>query len=152
MATRFVGLIGILFLTSCAGTRQETESPELQPWVGTWQGMALQESRDDQPRQWTLVLMQKKGKLRGVMSDDIDEMRRKKLEDVEIVDDELHFKVSYETTRGLHMNCEHRVKLQDDTILSIFTGSEGGRALAGKWEARRMVLAPATAASQKTNE
>lgn len=151
MTRRFIFSIGILLLTSCAGTRQEAVKPELQPWVGTWQGMALQESRDDQPRQWTLVLTQKKGKLRGVMSDDINEMRRKKLEDVKIVDDELHFKVSYETTRGLHMHCEHRVKLQDDTILSIFTGSEGGRALAGKWEARRMVLAPTTAA-QETKE
>ncbi len=149
MTRRFVSFIGILLLTSCAGSRQTAENPELQPWVGTWQGMALQESRDDQPRQWRLILTQKKGKLRGVMSDDINEMRRKKLEDVQIIDDELHFKVSYETARGLHMHCEHRVKLQDDTLLSIFTGSEGGRSLAGKWEARRMVLAPA-AAPQKT--
>ena len=143
MTRQLVFLIGILFLTSCAGSRQTAENPALQPWVGTWQGMALQESHDDQPRQWTLILMQKKGKLRGMMSDDIGEMRRKRLEEVKLVDDELHFKVFYETTRGLHMHCEHRVKLQDDTILSIFTGSEGGRALAGKWEARRMVLAPA---------
>jgi len=149
MTRRFVFFIEILLLMGCAGSRQTAENPELQPWVGTWQGMALQESRDDQPRQWTLILTQKNGKLRGVMSDDIGEMRRKRLEDVKLVDDELHFKVFYETTRGLHMNCEHRVKLQDDTILSIFTGSEGGRALAGKWEARRMVLAPA-AAPQKT--
>jgi len=149
MTRRFVFLMGILLLTGCAGTRQEAEIPELQPWVGIWQGMALQESRDDQPRQWTLTLSQKKGKLRGAMSDDLGEMRRKKLEDVRLVDDELHFKVSYETTRGLHMHCAHRMKLQDDTILSIFTGSEGGRALAGKWEARRMVLVPA-ATPQKT--
>jgi len=149
MTRQFVFLIGILLLTSCAGTRQEAENSELQPWMGTWQGMALQESRDDQPRQWTLILTQKKGKLRGVMSDDINEMRRKRLEDVKLVEDELHFKVFYETTRGLHMHCEHRVKLQDDTILSIFTGSEGGRALAGKWEARRMVLAPAATAQKK---
>jgi len=145
MTRRFVSFIGILLLTSCAGSRQTAENPELQPWVGTWQGMALQESRDDQPRQWTLILTQKKGKLRGVMSDGLGEMRRKRLEDVKLVDDELHFKVFYETTRGLHMHCEHRVKLQDDTLLSIFTASEGGRALAGKWEARRMVLAPAKA-------
>jgi hypothetical protein len=128
---------------SCAGSRQTTENPELQPWVGIWQGMALQESRNDQPRQWTLTLTLKKGRLRGVMSDDVGEMRRKKVEDLQIVDDELHFKVSYETTRGLHMSCAHRAKLQDDTLLSLFEGSEGGRALAGKWEARRMIIAPA---------
>jgi hypothetical protein len=143
MTNRTVFLIGVLLLLGCAGSRQATENPELQPWVGIWRGMALEESRDDPPRQWTLTLTLKKGSLRGVMSDDIGEMRRKRLEDVKIVDDELHFKVLYETTRGLLMSCEHRAKLQDDTILSIFRGSEGGRALAGKWEARRMVLKPA---------
>jgi len=144
MTAKFAGLIGLLLLTGCAGSRQTAENPALQPWVGMWQGLALQESRQDQPRQWSLVLAVKNGRLRGFMSDDIGEMRRKRLEDLKIVDDELHFKVFYETTRGLHMICAHRAKLQDgNTLLSLFEGSEGGRALAGKWEARRMVLAPA---------
>jgi len=143
MLRQFVFLIGIFSLMSCAGSRQTAENPEQQPWVGIWQGMALQESRNDQPRQWTLILTLKKNQLRGVMSDDMGEMRRKKLENLRIVDDELYFKVSYETTRGLHMVCEHRAKLQDDTLLSLFEGSEGGQALAGKWEARRTMLAPA---------
>jgi hypothetical protein len=136
--------LGIFLFMSCAGSRQTTALAELQPWEGMWQGLALQESHSDQPRQWSLVLAQKNGRLRGFMSDDIGEMRRKKLEDLKIVDDELHFRVAYETTRGLQMICTHRAKLQNDnTLLSLFEGKEGGRALAGKWEARRMVLAPA---------
>jgi len=134
--------VGIFLLISCAGSRQTADNPELQPWLGVWQGMALQESRRDQPRQWTLVLTLKKGRLHGFMRDDAGEMRRQKLEELKIVDDELHFKVAYETRRGLHMICRHRAKLQDDTLLSLFEGSEGGRALAGKWEARRRILAP----------
>jgi hypothetical protein len=141
---RCLFFIGMFWFIGCAGSRQAAENTELQPWVGVWQGLALQESRQDQPRQWTLILSLKKKQLHGVMSDDIGEMRRKKLENLKVIDDELHFKVAYETTRGLHMICEHRAKLQDDTLLSLFEGREGGRALAGKWEARRTVLAPAS--------
>ncbi|MDZ7291659.1 MAG: hypothetical protein ONB44_17460 [candidate division KSB1 bacterium] len=142
MTRWFILVTGALLLFGCAGSRRGAENPELQPWVGTWQGMALQESRNDQPRQWTLVLTLKKGRLLGVMHDDLGEMRQKKLKGLKIVDGELHFTVSYETARGLHMICHHRANLQDDTILSLFEGSEGGRALAGKWEARRVFSVP----------
>ena len=140
MQTRMVILLGVLFFIGCAGTRSNTENPELQPWAGMWQGLAIQESHHDQPQQWTLILSQKNGKLHGKLSDDIGEMRRKKLEEIKLIDGELHFKVQYETRRGLHMTCQHRIKMQDDTLLSVFSGMEGGRALSGVWEARRMIV------------
>jgi hypothetical protein len=105
--------------------------------------MALQENRNDPPRQWTMVLTLHKGRLRGVMSDNFGEMRRKKVEGIKIVDGELHFTVAYETSRGLHRICRHRARPQDNILLSLFDGSEGGRALAGKWEARRTADTPA---------
>ncbi|MCG3117894.1 MAG: hypothetical protein ALAOOOJD_00006 [bacterium] len=137
--------VGVLLFSSCAGSRQTAENPELQPWVGIWQGMAIPESRHDQPRQWQLTLSLKKGRLQGLMSDDLGEMRREKLQDLKILDGELHFRLSYETARGLHRICSHRVTLQDEnTLLSLFGGSEGGRELSGKWEAKRMILVPKT--------
>jgi hypothetical protein len=143
MTGRFVLLIGVSLLFGCAGTRQAPENAEWEMWVGTWQGMALQENRNDPPRQWTMVLTLHNGWLRGVMSDNLGEMRRKKVEGIKIVDGELHFTVAYETSRGLHRICRHRARLQDDILLSLFDGSEGGRALTGKWEARRIAGAPA---------
>lgn len=143
MSRRLFLLISVLLLAGCAGSRQTVENSELQMWVGTWQGMALQENRNDPPRQWTMVMSLRKGRLRGVMSDNLGEMRRRKLEDIKIVDGELHFTVAYETSRGLHRICRHRAHLQDDILLSVFDGSEGGRALEGKWEARRIAGTPA---------
>jgi hypothetical protein len=143
MTGRLVLLIGVSLLIGCAGSRQATENSDLEMWVGTWQGMALQENRNDPPRQWTMVLALHKGRLRGVMSDNFGEMRRKKVEGIKIVDGELHFTVAYETSRGLHRICRHRARLQDNILLSLFDGSEGGRALAGKWEARRTADTPA---------
>jgi hypothetical protein len=66
-------------------------------------------------------------------------MRRKRVENLKIVDGELHFTVSYETMRGLQMDCRHRARLQDDNLLSRFDAREGGRALEGKWEARKIL-------------
>jgi hypothetical protein len=143
MTGRLALLIGVSLLIGCAGSRQAAENPEWETWVGTWQGMALHENRNDPPRQWTMVLSIRKGQLRGIMSDDLGEMRRRKLEDIKIVDGELHFKVAHETSRGLHRICRHRAHLQDDILLSVFDGSEGGRALEGKWEARRTAGTPA---------
>lgn len=143
MTGRFVLLIGVSLLIGCAGSRQAMENTELETWVGTWQGMALHENRNDPPRQWTMVLRFHKGRLRGVMSDNLGEMRRKKVEGIEIVDGELHFTVAYETSRGLHRICRHHARRQDDMLLSLFDGSEGGRAIAGKWEARRIAGTPA---------
>jgi hypothetical protein len=142
MTGRLALLLGVVLLIGCAGSRQAAETSELEVWVGTWQGMALHENRNDPPRQWTMVLTLHKGRLRGVMNDNFGEMRRKKLEGIKIVDDELHFTVAFETSRGLHRICRHRARLQDDIMLSLFDGSEGGRALAGKWEARRIAGAP----------
>lgn len=142
MSRWFVLLIGVLVFAGCAGSRQAEQNPELEMWVGTWQGMALLENRNDPPRQWTMTVSFRKGQLRGVMSDNLGEMRRRKLEDVKIVDGELHFTVAYETSRGLHRICRHRAHLQDDILLSVFDGSEGGRALEGKWEARRIAGTP----------
>jgi hypothetical protein len=142
MTGRLALLIGVSLLIGCAGSRQAEKNPELEMWVGTWQGMALLENRNDPPRQWTMVLSLRKGRLRGIMSDNLGEMRRRKLEDIKIVDGELHFTVAYETSRGLHRICRHHAQLQDDILLSRFDGSEGGRALAGKWEARRIAGMP----------
>ncbi len=143
MTGRLALLIGVSLLFGCAGSRQAAENPEWEMWVGTWQGMALQENRNDPPQQLTMVLTLHKGKLRGVMSDNFGEMRRKKVAGIKIVDGELHFTVAHETSRGLHRICHHRARLQDDMLLSLFDGSEGGRSLAGKWEARRTADTPA---------
>src|SRR5574341_854665 len=138
--TRWLALwTGVLLLLGCAGSRQTGENADLQMWVGTWQGMALQENRSDSPRQWRLVLSLKNNRLAGVMSDNLGEMRRKPVENLKIVDGELHFTVSYETMRGLQMDCRHRARLQEDILLSRFDAREGGRALEGKWEARKIV-------------
>jgi hypothetical protein len=147
MTRWIVALIAALwFLLGCGSSRQAGENADLQMWVGTWQGMALQENRSDPPRQWILVLSLDKNRLIGVMSDDRGEMRRKKVENLKVVDGELYFTVSYETSRGLQMDCRHRIRLQDDILLSHFDGREGGRALEGKWEARKN--AGATEATQ----
>jgi hypothetical protein len=134
--------LGVLLLAGCAGSRQTAETSEWEMWVGTWQGMALPENRNDPPQQWTMILSIHKGQLRGVMSNDLGEMRRKKLEGIKIVDNELYFTVAYETSRGLHRICRYRARLQDDMLLSLFDGSEGGRSLEGKWEARRIAGVP----------
>ena len=140
---RHLAFLWIWLIVGCAGPRQSVENSEQQMWVGTWRGMAIRENRVETPRQWTMVLTLHKGRLRGVMSDNLGEMRRKKVEGIKIVDGELHFTVAYETSRGLHRICRHRARRQDDILLSLFDGSEGGRALAGKWEARRIAGAPA---------
>jgi hypothetical protein len=114
------------------------DNPELQKWAGTWHGMALRENRADPSRQWTLVLSLKNGRLLGVISDDIGELRRKKVDDLRVVDGQLHFSITYETARGLQVNCRHRADWQDDKLLSVFEGREGGRAFEGKWEAERI--------------
>jgi hypothetical protein len=139
--TRWIVLIiGSLLMVGCAGTHQTADNPELQMWVGTWQGVAMRENRPDPPRQWTLVLSQKNGRLHGVISDDLGELRRKKVDDLRIVNDQLQFSLSYETARGLQVVCHCRVQLEEDKMLTSFDGREGGRAFEGKWEARRIIV------------
>lgn len=147
MTRHLILLLGAAWLgLGCAGSRQTGGNVDLQMWVGAWQGMALQENRSDPPRQWILVLSLNKNRLSGVMSDDRGEMRRKRVENLKLIDGELCFTVSYETSRGLQMDCRHRARLQDDILLSHFDGREGGRAFEGKWEARKS--AGATEATQ----
>lgn len=139
--TRWIVLIIVsVLVVGCAGTRQTVDNPELQVWVGAWQGVAIRENRPDPPRQWTLVLSQKNGRLYGVISDDLGELRRKKVDDLRIVNDQLQFSMSYETARGLQVVCRCRVQLKEDKMLTAFEGREGGRAFEGKWEAKRLMV------------
>jgi hypothetical protein len=142
MIRRTILAVGILLFAGCSGSRQTVaENPELQLWVGAWEGMAIRENQADSPRQWTLVLTLKNGRLRGVMSDDVGEMRRKKVDELRIVGEQLYFSVNYETARGLQVICRHHAQLEDYKLLSVFVGREGGRAFEGKWEAKRIFSA-----------
>jgi hypothetical protein len=107
--------------------------------------MALRENRAEPPRQWTLVLSLKNGRLLGVMSDDAGEMRRLRLDDLRVTNSVLQFSVTYETSRGLQVVFRHRARLMEDKLLSVFVGREGGRPFDGKWEAQRISAAEAAA-------
>lgn len=139
---RFLKPISLLFtlllLTACGGSQKLADQETLEPWVGAWSGQGVRDNRVDPLQKWTLTLSLKAGKLEGRMSDELDEMRNLELRDVNVLAGELHFKLSYESSRGLHVNYRHRARMQGDKLLSLFEGNEGGKSFAGKWEAKRV--------------
>lgn len=124
-----------LALMGCAGARNQATLPELQSWVGTWQGKGIRENRADPVRDWTLKLTLKNNRLAGVMRDDGGEMGKQNLNKIRLHDGVLTFNLNFESARGLQVTYRHEAVLKGDKILSEFRGREGGRSFQGKWEA-----------------
>lgn len=124
-----------VILFGCGGTRNQATIPELQMWVGTWQGKGIRENRADPVRDWTLILTLKKDHLVGVMQDDGGEMGKHNITKVRLRDGRLAFHLNFESARGLQVTYHHDAELRGDKILSEFKGREGGRSFQGKWEA-----------------
>lgn len=59
-----------------------------------------------------------------------------KIEKISVTANELGFTFSYETSRGLRAVFNNSAIREGHRLLSLFEGSEGGRAFRGKWEAR----------------
>ncbi|MEK7727582.1 MAG: hypothetical protein AAB354_04170 [candidate division KSB1 bacterium] len=131
-------LFTLLLLAACGGSQKLVDQKTLEPWVGTWRGQGVRDNRIDPLQQWTLTLALKGNQLAGKMSDELGEMRNVELRDVRVAEGELHFKLSYESSRGLHVLYRHRARMQGDKLLSLFEGNEGGKSFAGKWEAKRV--------------
>jgi hypothetical protein len=131
-------LFALLLLAACGGSQKLVDQKTLEPWLGTWRGQGVRDNRLDPLQQWTLTLAFKENRLAGRMSDELGEMRNLELRDLRLAEGELHFKISFESTRGLHVLYRHRARMQGDKLLSIFEGNEGGKSFAGKWEAKRV--------------
>lgn len=131
-------LCTLLLLTACGSGQKLVDQKTLEPWVGTWRGQGVRDNRLDPLQQWTLTVALKENRLTGRMSDGLGEMRNLELRDVYVAEGELRFKLSYESSRGLHVLYRHRARMQGDKLLSLFEGNEGGKSFAGKWEAKRV--------------
>lgn len=131
-------MLALLALFGCGGSRALVDVKLLEPWVGSWRGQGLRDNRADPLQQWTVALALRENRLAGTINDELGEMRNIELRDVHVADDELFFKVNYESSRGLHVTYQHRARMQGDKLLSLFEGKEGGRSFAGKWEAKRV--------------
>ncbi|MDZ7268051.1 MAG: hypothetical protein ONB48_09880 [candidate division KSB1 bacterium] len=128
-------LLAALCLWGCGGARQMATLPELQQWVGTWQGKGIRENRMDPVRDWTLTLEIRNNRLTGHLQDQGGEMGKQNLKKVRLQDGVLTFQLNFESTRGLQVTYSHEARLRGDKILSVFHGREGGRPFQGKWEA-----------------
>ena len=128
----------LLLLIACGGSQKLVDQKTLEPWVGMWRGQGVRDNRIDPLQQWTLTVALKGNQLEGRMSDGLGEMRNLELRDLRVAEGELHFKLSYESSRGLHVLYRHRARMQGDKLLSLFEGTEGGKSFAGKWEAKRV--------------
>lgn len=126
----------LTFFIGCAGSKPHGEVAELQTWVGTWRGVAIIENTTEPPSEWSLCLIEKNRRLRGHISSVGAQFTRVKIENVVLNGNELHFTFGFETRRGLRAVLRHVATRQGYKLLSVFQGSEGGRALRGKWEAR----------------
>ncbi len=133
-----VSLFVISLLAACGGSQKLVDQKTLEPWVGTWRGQGVRDNHIDPLQQWTLTLVLTNGKLAGRMSDALGEMRNLELREVNVIAGELHFRLNYESSRGLHLVYRHRARMQGDKLLSLFEGNEGGKSFAGKWEAKRV--------------
>ena len=125
----------ILFL-GCAATKPQTDDATLQSWVGTWRGVAIVEGSNDPPDEWILFLRKDNARLRGRISSRQGLFSRMKIERISVTANELNFTFSYETSRGLRGVFNNSAIREGHKLLSLFEGSEGGRAFRGKWEAR----------------
>ncbi len=138
LAKHAIFLLVFVALAACGGSQKLVDQKTLEPWAGAWRGQGVRDNRIDPLQQWTLTLALKENQLAGRMSDELGEMRNLELRDVRVAEGELHFKLSYESSRGLHVLYRHRARMQGDKLLSLFEGNEGGKSFAGKWEAKRV--------------
>jgi hypothetical protein len=127
-----------LLLAGCGGTRSQAMRPELQNWVGIWQGKGIRENRSDPMRDWVLTLNLRNDRLVGFLQDDGDEMGKRNLNKIRLSDGVLTFTLNFESARGLQVTYHHEARLRGDKILSEFEGREGGRSFRGKWEALKI--------------
>jgi len=125
----------ILFL-GCAGTKPQADDATLQSWVGTWRGVAIVEGSEYPPDEWILFVAKDNVRLRGGISSRQGLFSRIKVEKISVTASELSFTFSYETSRGLRAVFKNSAIREGHKLLSLFQGSEGGRAFRGRWEAR----------------
>lgn len=129
-------LFALILLFGCAGTKPPADEASLHSWVGVWRGVAIVEGTKTEPDEWILHLTSDNLRLSGRISSGRGLFSRIKVEKLAVNADELSFSFSYETSRGLRAVFHHSAIREGHKLLSLFQGSEGGRAFRGKWEAR----------------
>jgi len=132
-------LIYGLFLMhiACGGSRALHNPGDFDiSWSGSWKGKALVINSLNPPKQMNLDIEFTTSKINAFLTDSTQNLHRMPIRDLIFEDNTILFKASYETQRGLQRNVVFR-GLRTGPYLKIeFSGSEGGRAFRGKWQAK----------------
>ena len=138
MGVRLIGLLGIVFLYACSGAYEIRNSGSVDDrWAGKWQGLMLIENSLQPPKSVALEIDFTSTHIRAFYTDETEKVYRKQVNKLKIEGDAIRFQVAYETRRGLRAVLVFSGKRQGRSLMFELWGSEGGRTLRGKWEARQ---------------
>lgn len=132
-------LVSGLFLLNiaCGGSRPAYNPGELDvSWSGSWKGKALIINTLEPPKEMQLDIEFTSKKVNVFLTDSTQGLNRHPIEDLVFEDSSILFKASYETHRGLRRNIVFRGLRVGAHLRIEFSGSEGGRAFRGKWQAK----------------
>ncbi len=128
----------LFFFTACSGPKSLQNSPDIDSsWQGTWSGPALVEKSTIAAKKFELDIVFTSTHIIGYFTDEKAGIRRKVVTDLKIHDDELQFKVPYQTKYVLRSYMKFTGKRKGRSMTVTFSGREGGWEFSGKWQARK---------------
>ncbi|MCA9742539.1 MAG: hypothetical protein H6695_13860 [Deferribacteres bacterium] len=136
--------MGLFFLSqACGGSRSAHNPDDFDiTWSGTWKGKALIINNLKPPKEMQLDIEFTSKKINAFLTDSSQSLNRLPIDELVFEDNSILFKASYETTRGLRRNIVFRGLRVGPYLKIEFSGSEGGRAFRGKWQARHFPVVP----------
>ncbi len=138
MRMRLIWLLGIVILNACSGSYEIRNSGTLDDrWAGQWQGLMLIENSLEPPKTVGLEIEFTSTHIRAFYTDESEKVYRKQVRKLKIEGDRIRFQVAYETRRGLRAVLAFSGQRHGRSLMFELWGSEGGRTLRGKWEARQ---------------
>jgi hypothetical protein len=152
----FVLIFGLFFwIFACAGNRKANYGNDIDlSWAGTWKGQALVVNSLDPPKSMELDIVFSGSGITAFLTDSSQNLIRHTIRELVFEDESIIFKASYETIRSLQRNIVFRGIKLGPYLKIEFSGSEGGRAFTGKWQAKRVTTPssqPATPAADTTS-
>ena len=129
--------IGLFWLNACGGGHQLQQAFVADTsWAGLWKGKALTLGAQQPPNELILDITFNNSKAIARFTDASQRLQNYPIQDLVLEDDTILFKLSHETERGLRRIVIFRGIRLGPHLKVEFSGSEGGRAFRGKWQAR----------------
>lgn len=127
----------LLWMQSCGGSREVQNQFAADPsWAGLWKGQALTIGTQEPPGELMLEIRLNNSGAMAYLTDPSQHLRNFPIKEMIFEENTIRFKISHDTRRGLRRIVVFRGIRMGQYLKAEFSGSEGGRAFRGKWQAR----------------